>query len=77
MCVCVCGCLRMQGLCEACYVDVDRAQFAVNGLLAVEYIRSLCQQEDSRYRVQLVGSYRRGAATCGDIDILLTHERYS
>jgi DNA polymerase beta len=27
--------------------------------------------------VQIVGSFRRGAATCGDVDVLVTHPEYT
>jgi len=32
---------------------------------------------DSQYKASVCGSYRRGAANSGDIDILLTHPSYT
>ncbi|KAG8186281.1 hypothetical protein JTE90_004625 [Oedothorax gibbosus] len=36
-----------------------------------------CKEVDEKYLVTICGSYRRGAAASGDIDILLTHPSYS
>ncbi|PRD29769.1 UNVERIFIED_CONTAM: Polb [Trichonephila clavipes] len=38
---------------------------------------NICHTVDEKYVVTICGSYRRGAAESGDIDILLTHPRYS
>ncbi|GFS31051.1 DNA polymerase beta [Nephila pilipes] len=40
-------------------------------------IVNICHSIDEKYIVTICGSYRRGAAESGDIDILLTHPRYS
>lgn len=31
-------------------------------------------RDDSKHEIEAVGSYRRGKATCGDIDILITRK---
>ena len=37
------------------------------------YVRAAAEEVDSRLYCETCGSYRRGAETCGDIDILITH----
>ncbi|KAL7672832.1 hypothetical protein ACOME3_007712 [Neoechinorhynchus agilis] len=42
-----------------------------------EFIRRSIHEFDNRYKVESVGSYRRGMASSRDLDILLTHPSYS
>ena len=37
------------------------------------YVRDIIKQVDSKYIVEMTGSYRRGTKDSGDIDILITH----
>jgi len=45
--------------------------------LLERYIMAVVKQLDNEYHVTICGSYRRGAKSSGDIDILLTHPSYT
>jgi len=40
-----------------------------------ETVRSALEQVDRNLQMEICGSYRRGASTCGDIDILITNKK--
>lgn len=42
----------------------------------VELIQNALRPLDSKLQIQIVGSYRRGAESCGDIDVLLAHANF-
>ncbi|CAG0887498.1 unnamed protein product [Darwinula stevensoni] len=42
-----------------------------------EYIQVQAKKLDKKYIAQVCGSYRRGTATSGDIDVLLTQKEYT
>ena len=40
-------------------------------------VEDAAAQVDHHLRVEVLGSYRRGAKSSGDVDCLITHPRYS
>jgi len=46
-------------------------------ILLEEFIKNIVHKVDSEFVMITAGSYRRGAVTSGDIDILLTHPKFN
>eukprot|EP01108_Squamamoeba_japonica_P007593 TRINITY_DN6414_c0_g1_i1.p1 TRINITY_DN6414_c0_g1~~TRINITY_DN6414_c0_g1_i1.p1 ORF type:complete len:379 (+),score=90.58 TRINITY_DN6414_c0_g1_i1:158-1294(+) len=41
-----------------------------------QLVKRVCADVDPRLSVAVVGSYRRGKETCGDVDVLVTHPEF-
>lgn len=59
-----------------CYEDIleEITRVEVEQIFAI--VKAFVLERLPSANVQLMGSYRRGKTTCGDVDILITHEHY-
>ena len=59
-----------------CYVDFQEKMTRDEVKLISQIVKNAFRERYRDAEIRTMGSYRRGKESCGDVDILITHEKY-
>ncbi|KAI8825786.1 uncharacterized protein EV422DRAFT_140737 [Fimicolochytrium jonesii] len=55
------------------YDDLQQKMPRAEAEAIAEYVKTACREVDEQFECFIMGSYRRGKAMCGDVDVIVTH----